>query len=192
MVSSGFTLVRTGNTGTITAGDELFGSNNPLAISAIQGTGTTPNIVTVTTTIADNGYEEGQRVNIAGVTTQTDYNLDKGVLITEKVSLNTFKYSTTNHTNSSADSSGTTSITDPFILPDNTPDTVPFIHLTLGLDANSKVTVTRDNSNYVLIANDESLVGDIFRSFTFRKGDLFNVKFLSTIDVEFAYLLVEE
>lgn len=188
MVTSGFSLVREGQTGTVPADIHLFGGP-VLTMNFIDGDGLNPNSVHVETSTVHN-LEVGDFIRVL-TASGGSYALDIFNEVTEIISTVQFRYLSTNHASDSTND-GTIQKTDPYSLPDDTPDTVPFIHLTLGLASSSLVKVTRDNINFIPIANNESLIGDIFRSFTLRKGDFFNVTFSASTTVDFAYLLREE
>lgn len=190
MVNSGFPAVRNIATGTFVAGQEFF-IDRIIFFATIQGDGNTPNIVSVTTD-GVHGLSVGDTLTIINVATQTDYNLDIGVTVTAITSDTAFQYETTNHINSVEDTTGNARVLDPYTFDDiTTNDLGVFVHLSAGLSALSTIESTRDGINYVLLANGENLVGDIFRSFIVNIGDVVNFRIGSAIDIEFGRLYRE-
>lgn len=190
MVNSGFPSVREIAVGNFVAGQEFF-IDRILFFSTIQGDGSTPNTVSVVND-GDHGLSVGDTLTIINVATQTDYNLDIGVTVTAVSSDTEFQYETTNHTDSTQDTTGNARVLDPYIFEDITPNDLGiFVHLSVGLSSTSIIESTRDGINYVSIGNGESLVGDIFRSFIVNSSDVINFRVSSAIDIRFGRLYRE-
>lgn len=191
MTNSGFPNVREITEKTFAANGNFF-IDRTLTIAAIEGTGASPiNTVGVETTTA-HGLSVGDSVTITDVPTQTDYNLDNSVIVTAIGSIIIFEYETSNHTNSTLDTGGgTVTVLDPYIVNETVNDLGQFVHLNAGLDASSIIEITKDATNYVQLANGDSLIGDIFRSIIVKNGDKINFRTISAIDIEYGTLYRE-
>jgi len=191
MGNSGFPTVREITSGTFVVNQEFF-VDDTLIIMDIQGDGNATNTVSVSVSDGEHDLEVGDTVTIFGVSTQTDYNLDVGVTVTNVISTTDFEYQTTNHTNSVADTTGDIRVLNPYTFDDVTPNDLGiFVHLSVGLGSSSVIQSTRDGINYVSIGNGENLVGDIFKSIIMNNGDKLNFRVSSSVDVEFGKLYRE-
>lgn len=201
VINSGFTIVRETDTPTATgspltnkkANEELF-LKLTTTMAKIDGDGGTPtNIVTVDHNLGV-PFVVGAIITIADVGGLTDFNKDVGVVITEIVSSTKFKYETTKHSESgSITGSFTIRILDPYVLTEEDISSTlqTFVHLSTSNTILSTLEVTRNNKDYAVLANDEKLVGDVFRTITMKLGDSFNARFQDKNNVLSATLAQE-
>ena len=171
------------------ANQEFF-VDRTLSITDIDGNGLVPNTVDVITSVP-HGLKVGDTITIAGVVTQTDYNLDIGVTVVTIISPTNFLYETTNHTEADLDTTGSVRVLDPYSFDDTVDNLGQFVHLNAGLSGSTNIEIAKDGINYVLLANGDSLIGDIFRSEILKNGQKLNVRPVTGIDIQYGTLYRE-
>ncbi len=188
VINDGFGLVRVTIPALKAAKEELF--VDKVITSALLTKTSAAVKTTATVTASNHGLKVGDIITIFG-SLVVDLNDDVGRVITA-VTTNTFNYlSLDDATHTSV--SVKVRVLNPYVLTnEDISDTLQtFVHLSVSNTVLSVLEVTRNNQDYIVLANDEKLIGDVFRSITLKQGDSFNARFQEETTVRHGTLVQE-